>query len=81
MDIVMGWLSKIDVTTIVASAVTFLLGWAMVKVQLNKAISIMGELADLLYEIKKSTADGKLDKTEVDTILKEAQELIAEFKK
>ena len=81
MDIVMGWLSKIDVTTVVTSAVTFLLGWGIVKVQMNKILGVMGELADLLSEIKKATADGKLDKAEVDAIIKEGQELIAEVKK
>ena len=81
MEIVLGWLSKIDVTAVVASAVTFLIGWGVVKIQMGKAIAVIGDLADLLSEIKKSLADGKLDKAEIEAILKEGNELIAEFKK
>ncbi len=81
MDIVMGWLSKIDVTAVIASGVTFLLGWAVVKVQLNKALAVLGDLEDVLSAINKATADGKLDKAEIELILAEGQELLAEFKK
>jgi hypothetical protein len=81
MDIVMGWLSKIDVTAVVAAVVSFLLGLAFIKPKLGKAISIIGDLADLLSEMKKSLEDGKLTSEEANSIIKEANELIAEFKK
>ncbi len=81
MEMIMNLLGKIDVTAIVASAVTFILGIALVKAKLGKAISVIGDLADLLSEIKKSMQDGKLDKAELESILKEGNELIAEFKK
>jgi hypothetical protein len=81
MDIVMGWLHKVDFLAVVAASMSFLLGLAVIKAQLGKAVAVIGDLADLLSEIKKSMADGKLDKPEIEAILAEGQELLAEFKK
>lgn len=81
MDIVMGWLSNIDWTTVVAAAVSFIIGLGVIKPKLSKAVAIIGDLADLLSEMKKSLEDGKLTTEEANSIIKEANELIAEFKK
>lgn len=81
MDIIMEWIQKIDFITVIASALTFVAGWAVVKVKLAKATEIIGELADLLSEIHKASADGKYSPEEIKAIAKEGEELIAEFKK
>lgn len=81
MDMVMGWLSKLDFTAIIASVVTFLAGITIVKIQLGKALKVIGDVAELLGAISKSLDDGKLDKAEIEAIVKEGQELIADFKK
>jgi hypothetical protein len=81
MDQIMGWLSKVDLTTVVAAAVTFLIGLAVVKPKLSKAMSVIGDLADLLSVLKASLSDGKLTSDEVKAIITEGEELIAEFKK
>jgi hypothetical protein len=80
MDIA-GLLGKIDVVSIIAAVVSFSLGFAVIKPKLSKALSVIGNLADLLSVLKGSLADGKLDKAEVESIIKEGEELIAEFKK
>ena len=80
MDI-WGLLGKIDVTAVVAASVSFLVGLAVIKPKLSKAVAVIGDLAELLAEINKSMADGKLTKEETESIMREAQELIAEFKK
>lgn len=81
MDIVMGWLSKIDYSTVIASSLTFIAGIAIVKVQLGKAMDVLGEVADLLSEIHKAGEDGKFSPDEIKAIAKEGQDLIALFKK
>ena len=81
MDVVMGWLSKINWLAISASAASFILGLSFIKAKLGKAVAVIGDLADLISELKKSLEDGKLTKEEAESILKEANELIAEFKK
>lgn len=81
MDVVMGWLSKIDWVSVSAAIVSFLLGLAIIKPKLGKAVAIIGELADLIAELKKSLEDGKLTKEEAQSIINEANQLIAEFKK
>lgn len=81
MDIVMGWLSKIDFVAVGSAAVTFILGLAMIKPRLAKAVAVIGDVADLLSCLKSALADGKVDTEEMKSIIKEAEELIAEFKK
>ena len=81
MGMITGWLSNIDIAAIVASAITFFIGFSIVKTKLNKALDIIGDLADVLFCIRKALADGNLSKVEIEEILKEGQELIAGFKK
>jgi hypothetical protein len=78
---IMALLGKIDLTAVVASALTFVAGWAVVKVKLSKAVAVIGELADLLAEIKKASEDGKYSAEEIKSIAKEGEEVIASFKK
>ena len=80
MDII-GLLGKLDLTAIVAAAVSFFVGLAVIKPRVSKAVSVIGDLADLLSVLKSSLADGKLSKEEVESIIKEGEELIANFKK
>ena len=80
MDI-LGLLGKIDFMAVIAAAVSFFVGLAVIKPKLSKAMAVIGDLAELLAEINRSMADGKLTKEETESIMKEAQELIAEFKK
>lgn len=80
MDI-MGMLGKIDVTAVIAAAVSFIAALAFVKPKLDKAMAVIGELADLLSEIHKASADGKYNPEEIQAIAKEGEELLAEFKK
>ena len=80
MEWIQGLLSKIDVTTVVASALTFLAGLAIVKAKLGKALAVIGELADLLSEIKKASADEKYSPEEIKSIAKEGEDIIALFK-
>lgn len=65
---------------VIAPVVTFFLGLALIKPRLSKAVTVIGDIADLLSCVKSALADEKLDKAEVEEIIKEAQELIAEFK-
>lgn len=81
MEMVMGWLSKVDWMTVGAAAGTFILGIGIIKSKLGKAVGVIGELADLLSEIKKGLADGKLEKTELEAIVVQADELLKEWKK
>jgi hypothetical protein len=80
MDI-LGMLGKIDLTAVVASALTFLAGWAIVKVRLAAAMNVIGELSELLAEIHKASADGKYSADEIKSIAKEGEDIIALFKK
>ena len=80
MDIV-GLLGKIDLTAVVASALTFLAGWAVVKIRLSAAMNVIGELSELLAEIHKASADGKYSADEIKAIAKEGEDIIAMFKK
>jgi hypothetical protein len=80
MEQIMVWIKQIDVSTLIASLVTFVLGISVVRPKLIKALAIIGDLADLLSVMKSSLADGKLDKIEIESIIKESEELIAEFK-
>jgi len=81
MDTILNLLHKVDYTTVIASALTFIAGLAIVKSQLVKAVRIIGDLADLLSTLKTALEDGKLNKDEVESIVKEGEELIAGFKK
>jgi len=80
MDI-LGLLGKIDLTAVVASSLTFLAGWAIVKVKLSAAMNVIGELSELLAEIHKASADGKYSADENKSIAKEGRDIIALFKK
>lgn len=81
MDIVLGFLSKLDWMTYLAAGISFIAGLAVIAPKLMKAVSIIGKVSELLGEISKSLSDGKLDKSELEDIVKDAQSLISEFKK
>ena len=81
MEMVMGWVSKVDWMAVGAAAGTFILGIGIIKAKLGKALTIIGDLADLLSEIKKGLADNKLTKEELERIVVEADELLADWKK
>lgn len=74
-------LQKVDLNAVIAAAVSFVIGWGVIKPKLSKAVAVIGDLAELLAEIKKALADGKLDKSEMEEIIKDGEALIAEFKK
>jgi hypothetical protein len=78
---VMALLGKIDLTAVVAASLSFLVGLAVIKPRLAKAVKVIGDISELLAEINRSLVDGKLSKEEVEAIMREGQELIAEFKK
>jgi hypothetical protein len=80
MDI-FALLQKIDLTAVVASALTFIVGWAVVKVRLAAAMNVIGELSELLAEIHTASADGKYSPEEIKAIAKEGEDIIALFKK
>ena len=80
MDI-MGLLQKIDLTTVIASVLTFIIGLTIVKAKLAKALNVIGELAELLAEIHRASEDGKYSPEEIKSIAKEGQDIIACFKK
>ena len=81
MDVVMGWLSKIDWAAISAAVISFVIGLGIIKPKLNKAMEILGDVAVLLADIKKGSEDGKYTAEEIKQIAADGEHLIAEFKK
>ena len=69
-----------DWTGIVASIITVALGVSLVWVKAEKIILALKELANLLTVVVNSLSDQKLTVDEINSIKKEAGELLAAFK-
>lgn len=81
MEILMGWIHKVDFTAVIASVVTFVAGLAVIKPRLTKALELIGDLSVVLADIKKAGEDGKFSTEEIKQIASDGEHLISEFKK
>lgn len=82
MQTIIQWvLAHMNPSVLVAAGLSFLLGLEIIKAKLGKAVIVIGDLADLLSEIKASLADGKVDVNELNEIVKDGEQLLADWKK
>ena len=82
MDSIVQWVvGHMNPLTLVAAGLSFLLGLSIVKAKLAKAVTLIGDVADLLSALKASLADGKIDATEINDIVAHGEQLLADWKK
>lgn len=80
MEQIFGMIAP-HIYTVIAAVVSFIVGLSVIKPKLSKAVAVIGEIAELLAEIKKASADGAYTAEEIQAIAKEGEDLIKEFKK
>ena len=71
----MGWI------TIIASALTFLVGFIIKNIAYQKVLSVLADVAEVVSDYNKAQADGKIDPEEAKELIEDIQHMVAEFKK
>ena len=64
-----------ELDQMISLGVSFIAGFAVVKVYMQATGKLVGEVGDLLTVAGKAIEDGNLDTTEIANILKEAKDI------
>ena len=82
MQTIIQWvLAHVNPMTLVAAALSFLVGLSYLKSKLDKSAALAVKLADLLEDYAKFIADHKIDSVEAQELWKDIQDIVTEIKK
>lgn len=80
MEQILGLLKQLDWMTITAAVVSFVLGLAIFKGKLETAKHVIADVSELVADLSRALADGKVDATEINEIVADAKGVLEAFK-